>query len=55
MKGVVEREKKIERERESYGAGAMCGSVDGWSRRKAEEYETIASLESQESLEPVGV
>lgn len=33
----------------------MCGSVDGWSRRKAEEYETIASLESQESLEPVGV
>lgn len=28
------------------------GSMEG---RVAEEYETIASLESQESLEPVGV
>lgn len=27
----------------------------GFGRRNAEEYETIASLESQESLEPVGV
>ena len=56
--GGGEREKdrgERERERERYEAGAMCGSVDGWSRRKAEEYETIASLESQESLEPVGV
>lgn len=44
----TEREGRNERRRDE---------VDGWmgGGRGAVEYETIASLESQESLEPVGV
>lgn len=35
-------------------SGTLGRSIDG-AGGKQQEYETIASLESQESLEPVGV
>lgn len=44
----TEREGRNERRRDEVDG-------DGRRERDAVEYETIASLESQESLEPVGV
>lgn len=51
--------KETEREDRNKCSQRGMGSMDGMDEcevgNSAEEYETIASLESQESLEPVGV